>query len=162
MISADEDTNTYGLMEKCLFGAVFSSTAGLEMAMMGRRVAVGSDVYYGRRGYTYDPDDADDYLRILDDLAANPGGLSHPQQRDAQLFHFILHFVAQWPYPYDKPSGVRDLPPQKLVQSSQVNRYLPTLDALTMSDVEWEERANEFLAPGSAHVPTPKRSMNPA
>ncbi len=157
MITADDKVNTYGLMEKCRFGAVFSSTAGLEMAMLGRPVAVGSDVYYARRGYTHDPKDADDYLRILSDLAAAATGLTAAQQRDAQLFHFILHFVAQWPYPYDKPSGIRDLPPQALVRSTGVECYLPALDALTLSAEQWKENLQGFLRPGCAHVPAPAR-----
>lgn len=157
VIPGEETINTYGLMEHCKFGVVFSSTTGLEMAMMGRRVAVGADVYYGNRGFTFDATDRDDYFLLLSELASGPASaLTDEQIADARLFHFLLHFVMQWPFPWNKGGAVRDLPPDQLVRSPEIVRFIPTLDALATPTVEFRARLSDFLgAKSCAHVPRP-------
>ena len=72
---------------------------------------------------------------------------------DARLFHFLLHFVMQWPYPYDKPSDVLALPFRSLLTSADMEKYVPFLDALTLPEAEWHQRIEEFLsADGNNHV----------
>jgi hypothetical protein len=159
MISGKQTANTYNLIENCHFGVVFSSTTGVEMAMLGKTALVGATVYYGRRGFTVDSNNQEDYFKQLRHFAAiedapRPG--SEASQK-AALFHFIFHFVMLWPYPYDKPSAVREIPPQKLVGTGRMARYIPFLDALSYVRDEWTAaRQEEFLKPdGSNHVPVP-------
>ena len=155
LIAHDRKVNTYGLMEFCKFGVVFSSTTGLEMAMMGKAVVVGAKLYYGGKGFTTDSKNRAQYDGALSRLseATERPNLTEAQKHDARLFHFILHFVTQWPYPYDKPS---DLPPQpinRLLHSPDMRRYLPFLDALTTTEMEWQERIDDYLnATGDNHV----------
>ncbi len=155
MIPADRAINTYGLMERCHFGAVFSSTTGLELAMLGKLAAVGADVYYRGRGFTVDSESATEYADNLVEIANRQGrpALEEQQRADAAMFHFILHFVMQWPYPYDKPSSVVRRPPQDLVRDPALRAYLPTLDVLALTREEWEEGALGYLAAaGDNHV----------
>lgn len=139
--------NTYPLMEHCKFGVVFSSTVGLEMAMLGKQVLLGTHVYYGRRGFTIDPMDRSDYFAKLKSLTTSDTslGVSPETAQQACLFHFIMHFVMQWPYPYDKPSSVAKRAPAELVTSPEITDYLPSLDALTVKPAEWSGRMNAFL-----------------
>jgi hypothetical protein len=143
-----DPVNTYGLMERCKFGIVFSSTTGLEMAMMGKQVVIGADVYYGQRGFTVDVDDVAAYDQQVVRLARAPEplSLSADQSTDAALFHFMLHYVMQWPYPWDKAGFVRDLPPHRLVASPQIARYLPMLDSLATLPQEYETRFADYLS----------------
>ena len=53
----------------------------------------------------------------------------------------MVHFVWQRPYPYDKPSDIRRVPPAALLAHSDVTRYLETLDALAMVPAEWRDHA---------------------
>ncbi|AMN43448.1 capsule polysaccharide biosynthesis family protein [Rhodoplanes sp. Z2-YC6860] len=153
-IADNQKVNTYGLMERCKFGAVFSSTTGLEMAMMGKRVVVGASVYYAKRGFTTEADSLPAYDEMLIQLASEERleSLSNEQRDGARLFHFLLHFIIQWPYPYDKPSDIRRLPPANLLKGD-VAKYLPFLDALTLTAEEWETQMVDYLRPGVAHVP---------
>jgi hypothetical protein len=65
----------------------------------------------------------------------------------------------QWPFPYHKPSSVREQPLHKLVRSALMERYLPFIDALACSGDEWVTRQGEFIAAdGSNHVPVPKQT----
>ena len=156
LISHDQPVNTYGLMETCKFGVVFSSTTGLEMAMMGKGVVVGASLYYGRKGFTIDSDSRDEYDATLTRLASAPGAstLTELQKGNARLFHFILHYVMQWPFPYGKPSDVQQTPLRKLLRSPIMQKYVPFIDALALTEPEWQERMPEFLsAGGNNHIP---------
>lgn len=158
VIPGGEPTNTYGLMDRCKFGVVFSSTTGLEMAMMGKNVLVGADVYYGRRGFTQDADSVGDYEELLLSMARAPGYPELPEARatDAALFHFLLHYGMQWPYPWHKGGDAGVLPPDSLVQRPEVARYLPTIDALATPPAEFQSRINDFLSVEKCrHLPQP-------
>ncbi|MCR9137412.1 MAG: hypothetical protein NXI27_15560 [Alphaproteobacteria bacterium] len=158
VISGQETANTYNLIEKCHFGVVFSSTTGVEMAMLGKTALVGATVYYGRRGFTVDSDYQEAYFNQLSRLAGLEDAplLGRDESGQAALFHFIFHRVMLWPYPYDKPSGVRARPPQDLLSSADIGRYISFIDALCCERDEWVTRLGEFLTPdGSNHIPVP-------
>ena len=147
VMPAETQVNTYALMEACRFGVVFSSTTGLEMSMLGRPVLVGTHAYYTRRGFTVDAVDREHYFVQLGRLCDDAGPtLDAEATRQAQLFHFILHCVMQWPYPYDKPSSIKAVGPATLLASPDIARYVDTLDVLTMTREEWQGRALEYLA----------------
>jgi len=147
VMPAETQVNTYALMEACRLGVVFSSTTGLEMSMLGRPVLVGTHAYYTRRGFTVDAVDREHYFVQLGRLCDDTGStLDAEATRQAQLFHFILHCVMQWPYPYDKPSSIKAVGPATLLASPDIARYVDTLDVLTMTREEWQGRALEYLA----------------
>lgn len=159
-VAHDQEVNTYGLMEEAKFGVVFSSTTGLEMAMLGKFVIPGANVYYDRRGFTVDSVNRDDYFSALTRFAEadNIVELDRSQVNSARLFHFILHYVMQWPFPYDKPNDVRRLPPHHLLASEKVDSYIRFIDALTLTieEGEWLGLMSKYLsADGVNHVPTP-------
>ncbi len=132
--------NTYDLVEACRLGIVFSSTVGLEMAMLGKPALVGSHVYYTRRGFTLDAKDRTDYFEQLGQLTCGGASvaLEREQVRQARLFYYILHCVWQWPYPYDKPSSVLKRPPAKLLLDPGMPEYIKTLDVLSFDRTEWQ------------------------
>jgi hypothetical protein len=145
-------------MERCRFGVVFSSTTGLEMAMMGKKVVIGADVYYGRRGFTVDVENAgtyDDHVLQLARQSDEPN-LTEQESTDAALFHFVLHYVMQWPYPWHKGGDAAKLPPQEFVRNASVSRYLQTIDALATPQHEFQARLADFFAVDRCgHLPRP-------
>jgi hypothetical protein len=148
LVPGEQLVNSYDLIEAADCGVVFSTTVGLEMAMLGKPVLVGSAVYYAGKGFTVDPRDAENYLDLLTrfsgDCAEFSPSVRHIQE--AKLFHFLLHYAIQWPYPYDKPSGIEMTPPHKLVAGDTITRFIPTLDALSLTKEEWLEALPEFLS----------------
>jgi len=140
--------NTYRLMERCLFGVVFSSSTGLEMAVMGKQVVTASDIFYANRGFTQDAADRDDYFRQLAAVANQNevAGLDAARGERALLFYFVYHWVMQYPYPYDKPSWIARRPPAKLLGSMDMKPFLPYLDLITMDAREFREEAHRYLS----------------
>ncbi len=151
IVAPDAAVNTYGLMEHCHCGFVFSSTTGIEMAMNGKPVVVGADVYFGKRDFTVDCHDSESYLEQLSATAKRQVSAAESARiaEEASLFYFMVHFVLQRPYPYDKAGDLMRMPPHELVSSPEIDRYLATLDTLTMT-------RDEFVAAiRSGHPPFP-------
>lgn len=148
IIPGQAKVNTYHLMERCRFGVVFSSSTGLEMATMGKEVVTGSNVIYTRRGFTRDANDQDEYFRNLGALAGREQipALSQDMQELALLFYFVYHWVAQYPYPYDKPTSIGRAPPFRLLTEYDMSPYLPYLDLIAMRNDEFEAALPHYLS----------------
>jgi hypothetical protein len=144
-VPAEAAVNTYALIDASQSGVVFSSTVGLEMAMLGKPVLAGSDIYYTGRGFTIDVKDRAQYLEELGRLAADPLAPTAEQVRQARLFYYMVHFVWQRPYPYDKPSDIRRLPPAALLSGSLSPGHLDTIDALAMTPAQWRDHVSRTL-----------------
>lgn len=166
IIPGPAKVNTYRLMERCLFGVVFSSSTGLEMAVMGKHVVTASNVVYANRGFTHDAERRDDYFRQLGDLSGRSdlSPVAESTQQLALLFYFVYHWVTQYPYPYDKPSGIARRPPAQLLQGKDITRFLPYLDMVVMNEGEFHDQAGRYLqadkilerlnaAPGNSNKP---------
>jgi hypothetical protein len=139
-IGPEVAVNTYPLMAACRAGVVFSSTTGIEMAMLGRPVVVGADVYYARRGFTRDCATREDYFGALRSAAAQDAP-DEERQRTAEaaaLFYYVLHFIQQHPYGYDKGGDLNRCPPHRLVGTEAVKPMLPFLDTITQTPDEFE------------------------
>jgi hypothetical protein len=146
IIPGPAKVNTYRLMERCRFGVVFSSSTGLEMAVLGKNVVTASDIFYAGRGFTHDAGDQAEYFRQLETIVAKPAlePLDEAKQRLALLFYFVYHWVTQYPYPYDKPSNITRNPPAKLLRSD-MTPYLAYLDLLSMDEDEFRAQASRYL-----------------
>jgi hypothetical protein len=139
VIGPKEKVNTYPLMAACRAGVVFSSTTGVEMAMLGRPVVVASDVYYAGKGFTRDCADIDGYfLNLMQATLADADSAEQKRVSDAAaMFYYILHFVQQHPYPYDKASDLLNNPPHKMVGTPAGRQVARLMDILTMSSAEY-------------------------
>jgi hypothetical protein len=140
VIGPDEKINTYPLMQNCRAGAVFSSTTGIEMAMLGRPVVVGSDVYFANKGFTKDCKTIEEYLKALTEAAKTDISPAESKRISelAKIAYYLMHFVLQHPYPYDKRDDIRRNPPHRLVEGSDIARYIPFLDVVTTPVLEFE------------------------
>lgn len=147
VIPGQAKVNTYRLMELCHLGIVFSSSVGLEMAVFGKHVLTGSNVIYSHKGFTHDADNQAEYYRKLKDLSQGDylEPLEESKRRLATLFYFVYHYVAQYPYPYDKPSGIARRPPADLLSSANVKKFLPFLDLLVTNKEEFLNNLMKYL-----------------
>lgn len=145
-IAGDSDINTYDLMPLCRFGLVFSSTTGVEIAMHGKPVIAGANVYYARCGATLAADSEDTYFQQIDNVIMGLEVESGAFRKErAALIYSLFHYNLQWHYPYDKPSHVVAMPPAKFPKSPLVQRYIRTLDVLAMSPTEFREALPELI-----------------
>ena len=91
VIAPDDPTSSYSLMESCDAALVYTSTTGLELALLGKPVMVAGDTHYRGKGFTIDPEDPDAYAAAVEDVIADPS-LHRPDidlaRRYANLFFF--------------------------------------------------------------------------
>ncbi len=57
IIDANNDFDTYGLIDGCAFAVTVNSQAGLETALLGKPIVVCGDSFYGGLGFTLDAPD---------------------------------------------------------------------------------------------------------
>lgn len=147
VIGPDAAINTYPLMAHCRAGVVFSSTTGIEMAMQGKPVIVGADVYFAGRGFTVDCSGRDAYfenLRACND-GARFGGESRAVAERAALFYYVIHFVLQLAYPYDKGYDIDASPPHETVRRPDFANYAPFFAVATATRAEFDAVILEHL-----------------
>ena len=66
LIDAADPTNTYSLMQLADAGIVYSTSAGMEMAVQGIPVVCAARAHYCGKGFTLDPKDPENYFRIFE------------------------------------------------------------------------------------------------
>lgn len=147
IVGPKDPVNSYPLMANCQAGVVFSSTTGIEMAMMGRPVIVGSDVYFARRGFTQDCPSREIYFDALRKYGSLPMRVADDTQaaEKAALLYFIVHFALQLPYPYDKGNDLRRLPPVRALRAPEFEKFLPFFAIATATGDEIDAAFDKYL-----------------
>lgn len=66
-ISADEPVNTYDLIASCKLVLPYTSTIGIEAAMLGKPVVTHTSAYYASAGFAWAASSASEYLHLVGD-----------------------------------------------------------------------------------------------
>jgi len=91
IIDPSDPISSYALMEASDVGLVYTSTTGIELALLGKPVIVAGRTHYRGKGFTVDPASPAGYVEALDRVIAEPA-LAAPDpvlvRRYANLFFF--------------------------------------------------------------------------
>jgi hypothetical protein len=146
VVPHDSPVNTYDLIELAHLGLVYTTTAGIEMAMNGVPVVVAGRTHYRERGFTYDPSTAEDYLNAIDDRLRPPSGHGlEPEKVDlawryAHRFFFEYPFSFPW-HSYHFWDDVGRYPPGWVLDPAHRGPLEPTFQALVGLPIDWRARA---------------------
>ncbi|MBI5722733.1 MAG: hypothetical protein HZA50_02155 [Planctomycetes bacterium] len=88
-ITCDEEINTYKLISGAKVVLPFTSTVGLEAAIMNVPVVVESRVYYGNQSFVKTAGSKEDYFRLIEEAAAQPRTEREGYNRQALLCYFL-------------------------------------------------------------------------
>ncbi len=72
VIDGDEDVNTYAVVDHVQAGLAWVSTIGVDMILRGKPVVLAARAQYASLGIGHSPQSADEYFRLILELAANP------------------------------------------------------------------------------------------
>ncbi len=102
VIRPEAKTNTYDLIEIADFGLVYTTTAGMEMAMTGLPVIVTGKTHYAGKGFTLDPQTWQEYEQQLEQVSQNPAAarLTPEQVEKAWLYAYLFFFEFSLPFPW--------------------------------------------------------------
>jgi hypothetical protein len=100
LVGATEKINTYDLMDISDLALVYTTTAGLEIALRGIPVLVSGRAHYRKKGFTLDADTWDGYFGLLDAALADlPGQRLNAQQIEAAR-NYAFFFFHEYPHPF--------------------------------------------------------------
>jgi hypothetical protein len=151
VVPPESPVNTYDLIELAHLGLVYTTTAGIEMAMNGVPVVVAGRTHYRDRGFTHDPSTAEDYLTAIDQLLRQPlGARLEPEKVDlawryAHRFFFEYPFVFPW-HSYHFWEDVGRYPLGWVLEPANRERVQECLSALVGSPIDWRHRALERVS----------------
>ncbi|MEW6180722.1 MAG: hypothetical protein AB1522_12435 [Chloroflexota bacterium] len=136
LIRASDEINTYDLIEVADVGLVYTTTVGLEMAMMGLPVVVAGQTHYRDRGFTYDPDSWVTYFKLLGHILENPTEYRLSREQVNQAWQYAYRFFFDYPQPF----------PWHLVRLWEDYKNTDLKAALTGEESEGYRRSFRFLA----------------
>jgi hypothetical protein len=144
LIGPKDKVNTYDLMEVADLGLVYTTTVGMEMAMMGVPVIVSGQTHYRAHGFTYDPDSWVTYFKLLGQMLDNPKlyQLSHAQIERALEYVYGFFFDFPRPFPWHLVRMWEDYktrPLSAVLSPEGKEHWDATFRYLTGEPVEWQK-----------------------
>ena len=139
LVGPDSDINTYDLIELADLGLVYTSTVGLEMAMVGIPVIVAGDTHYRGKGFTTDPGSVDDYLAAVDRaLGSDEARLGEDARELAVRYAHRFFFEYPFPFPWHLIGFWEDVEARPVEQViAAPGAYLNTMLALLGEPIDW-------------------------
>jgi hypothetical protein len=146
VVPHDSPVNTYDLIELAHLGLVYTTTAGIEMAMKGVPVVVAGGTHYRQRGFTHDPSTVEDYIATVDDLLSQPLGRRLEPEKVDLAWRYAHRFFFEYPFPfpwhtYHFWEDIGRYPPEWVLDPAQRSLLEPTLEALVGLPIDWRARA---------------------
>jgi hypothetical protein len=103
LIKADDQTNTYDLIEIADIGLVYTTTVGMEMAMSGVPVLVVGQTHYRGKGFTFDPTSWEDYFALLDSFVQDQQAFNLTAEQVDLAWRYAYNFFFEYPVPFPWP-----------------------------------------------------------
>lgn len=131
-VGAEEDINTYNLLERARLVLPYVSTIGIEAAALGKTVIPAGRPYYGALGFTWNANSRDEYFDLIGRAMAGTLPPLPDQTRRAWLCFYINAVVYRVftdfsPQPVDFWKWCR-LKPEALFASPEVEDLLIAID----------------------------------
>lgn len=142
LVPPDSEINTYDLMELADIGLVYTTTVGMEMAMMGIPVITAGETHYRGKGFTHDPGTWEEYRRILFALIGDrsPRGLSQAEIQLAWRYAYRFFFNYPFPFPWHLVHFWDDQERHPLAEEIRSGTsYERTLRAFAGEPIDWVE-----------------------
>jgi hypothetical protein len=143
-IHADDETNTYDLLEIADIGLVYTTTVGLEMAMSGVPVLVVGQTHYRGKGFTFDPDSWENYFARLVYFAQDQKSfrLTPEQIELAWKYAYVFFFEYPAPFPWPMPKFWKELeewPIERVLSAEGMAEYGDTFHYLVGEPRSWTD-----------------------
>jgi hypothetical protein len=100
LIPADAKVNSYDIFEIADLGLVYTTTAGLEMAMSGVPVIAVGNTHYRGKGFTLDPDSWETYFATLERALADPLKYRLTRAQLDRAWAYAYRFFFEYPLPF--------------------------------------------------------------
>ncbi len=142
VIPPDAPVNTYDLIQIADLGLVYTTTVGMEMAMIGVPVMVGARTHYRGRGFTIDPGDREEYLSYLQDFVNGTNAFSMDADRSRLAWRYAYRFFFEFalPFPWHIVHFMSDIqacPIAQVCSEEGRRRYRKALEVFSGEPLEY-------------------------
>jgi hypothetical protein len=142
ILRADAKINTYDLVNTADIGLVFTTTVGMEMAMIGLPVIVTGQTHYRGKGFTLEPDSWDEYFETLEKVISVPKDYapSHEDVESAWTYAYRFFFEYPQPYPWHVQHFWEDeeiWSLEKVMSEEGLKKFEKTLGYLAGEKINW-------------------------
>ncbi len=100
LVEAADPTNTYDIAVIADLGLVYTTTTGMEMAMLGLRVIAAGQTHYRGKGFTLDPATWEEYFGTLERALNNREGRTIPGEAGEKAWRYAYRFFFDYPLPF--------------------------------------------------------------
>jgi hypothetical protein len=100
VLPADYKVNSYDLVDAARLGLVYTTTMGLEMAMLGLPVIVSGQTHYRGKGFTHDPDDWASYETALAAALQETDRFAPDESQVTLAWTYAYRFFFEYPQPF--------------------------------------------------------------
>jgi hypothetical protein len=100
LVEAADPTNTYDIAGIADLGLVYTTTTGMEMAMLGLRVIAAGQTHYRGKGFTLDPETWDEYFAMIDQALAHREGRTLSPEAGKRAWSYAYRFFFNYPLPF--------------------------------------------------------------
>lgn len=90
IVEADDPLSSYRVMAVADIGLVYTSTTGLEMALLGKPVVVAGRTHYRGKGFTLDVSSPTQFKEILEECLDNPTAAVSDVERARRYAHLFF------------------------------------------------------------------------
>ena len=144
IISSGNPVNTYDLISAADLGIVYTTTVGMEMAMLGLPAVVVGRTHYRGRGFTFDPQSWEAYFDLLETAVASQDGLRLTRAHIDRAWHYAYNFFFEYPQPFPwhlhgMAQHMEALPPGELLSDETLHGYRSSFDLLLGETVPWKD-----------------------
>jgi len=142
IIPADAKVNSYDIFEIADLGLVYTTTAGLEMAMSGVPVIAVGNTHYRGKGFTLDVDSWEAYFATLEKVLSSPVQFRLTRLQVDQAWAYAYRFFFEYPLPFPWhvahfPDDVQTWPLARVLSQEGEAMFGQTFRYLAGETVKW-------------------------
>jgi hypothetical protein len=100
LVEAADPTNTYDIAAIADLGLVYTTTTGMEMAMLGLRVIAAGQTHYRGKGFTLNPVTWNEYFTMVDQALTDRAGRTIGPEEGERAWRYAYRFFFNYPIPF--------------------------------------------------------------
>ena len=142
LIGPKEKINTYDLMDFADLALVYTTTAGLEMAVRGIPVLVSGKAHYRQKGFTLDAETWQEYFAILSNVLKEPLAYRLTQAQVERALNYCYFYFREYarPFPWHLEKlwpSLEKRPISYVLSPEGRAEFEPTFREMTGESVKW-------------------------
>lgn len=93
ILPPDTKISPYDIYSYCDLGLVYTSTVGIELAMMGKPVIISGYTSYRKAGFTTDPETSEEYFERINEFLGSPANINRESIINlSRKYFYFYHF----------------------------------------------------------------------